>query len=398
MSGLAQTLAVLALLSAPPPPASSAATRPIPFAYDDTRLWVEVTFPGHAGPPASFVLDSGVSGTLLDEGLARRLGLEVTPEGETTGAGGGHTRIGRTGPLRLSVGGVPLEVERARVAPLESLLTAVSGRHVEGIIGAPFFLAHVVSLDFTTQRMTLHDPESFQPRAAGSVIPVELIDGTPLARGALTLPDGRIQPLRVLLDLGAKATLLLSEPFIERAHLREAFPKAMVAPLGAGMGGRTRYAFARAQGIFAGADKSTALAGPMVGLSVNGVLGSHWYDGLLGAGYLSRFNVTFDYARRRVILEPTPRLHDPDRFDTSGLFLEARGPKLDALTVAEIRPHSRAEAAGLQPGDVITRAFGEPASRFTLGQLRARLSAATGTKITLKLRRKGHERTVELRP
>ena len=368
----------------------------LPFRYDDTRLWISVTFPGHAHAPASFVLDDGVSGTLIDESLARELGLSAVARRTTTGVGGGSTQVADSGPLRLSVGGVPFTAAHVTVAPLEKLLAPTSGRHVDGILGAPFFHQHVVDLDFERRVITLHEPKSFAYRGSGALIPVRFAGGVPIGRAAMTLPDGHTLALEVLLDLGAKTTLLLSEPTIARTGLRRALPDAIERPLGAGMGGPTRYAFARVRALALASAPRTRVEGPVVGLSVHGVLAAGWYDGLLGAGFLSRFRVIFDDARSRVILEPTPRTQVPDRFDPSGLFLEARGADLATITIAEVRPGSPAAAAGLAPGDVLHAIDGVASSHFSLGELRDRLADLSAAQVTLELVHDGRPRTVHL--
>ena len=116
----------------------------------------------------------------------------------------------------------------------------------------------------------------------------------------MTAPDGTVIPMRLLVDLGAKSTLLVSEHFIGEHGLMARFPKTVVSPLGAGVGGATRYAFTRLPRLALGARGDALVTDSLVaGLSVGGTLRSSWYDGLLGADFLKRYRVIFDYSRSR---------------------------------------------------------------------------------------------------
>ena len=123
--------------------------------------------------------------------------------------------------------------------------------------------------------------------------------------------------MRLLIDLGAKADLLVAEPFVKAHQLLTRMGPTLTEPLGAGVGGETRYAFARLAGLQAG--DGLAATDLIAGLSVNGTLRGGDYDALLGAGFLQRYRVIVDYPHQVMILEP--RAPAPaERFDRSGVF------------------------------------------------------------------------------
>ena len=70
--------------------------------------------------------------------------------------------------------------------------------------------------------------------------------GRTLSPGTLHLPNGRTITANYLIDLGAKATVLFGEPLLRRTGADSALTgRSVVAPLGAGVGGRTCYRFTR---------------------------------------------------------------------------------------------------------------------------------------------------------
>ena len=381
------------------PPASSRDTASIPLQVEDARVYVPVRLPigsGRTDTPRWLILDTGAQPTVLDALLADSLGVHVTPAGTTTGAGGRTTRVGDAGPLTLDVDGVPFGPMQVRVAPLDSLLGATSGRGVPGIVGSRFFREHVVELDFDGPVMHLHDPRTFRPSRGVIAVPLELDGEIPFARGSITAPDGRRVPLRMLVDLGAKSMLLLTEPFIRAEKLESAFPSRAESPLGAGMGGPTRYAFARAPLLeLATEGAPMALSDALVGLSIGGTLRSTQYDGLLGAEFLARFRVTFDYAHRRLYLQP--RVPAPARaeLDMSGLYLVSdRAAR--RLIVREVRPGSPAQVAGVRVDDALVALDGRATAALSLAAVRRELRSADGRVVRLTLEHEGVARVVVL--
>jgi hypothetical protein len=370
----------------------------IPLQFEEARVYVPVRV--HLGARGAterwFILDTGAQPTLLDVALADSMGVHVTSAGPTTGAGRGTTRIGDAGPLTLDVSGISLGPMNVRVAPLDSLLGATSGRPVSGIVGSRFFRDHVVELDFDSLVMHVRDARTFVPPGGAVAVPLDVEGDIPYARGWLTTPDGRRIPLRMLVDLGAKSTLLLTEPFVTRARLDVAFPRRVESPLGAGMGGPTRYAFARAPLLeIATSSAPLRLAEPLVGLSVGGTLRSAQHDALLGADVLARYRVTFDYSRRRMYLRPrTPPLPRAE-LDMSGLYLMSdRAAR--RIIVQEVRPDSPAQAAGVQPGDALVTLDGRPAAQLSLAAVRRLLRSEDGRVVRLSFARGGVAREAVL--
>jgi hypothetical protein len=350
----------------------------LPLDYTDARLYVPVAI-GNDPSSYTFILDTGAVPSGIDNVLARKRGFAVSGAGMATGAGAGATRVGSTGPLSLHVGAGALNVASVNVSPYDALLAATSGRRVDGIIGSQFFVEHVVTIDVEQRRITLHDPATWRYAGKGARIPITFKYGVPMADVSLTLPDGRHITAHAALDLGAKSTFLIPEPFIDRYRLRQAFPRTVTMGLGAGMGGDTRYAFARGMRIALAASPSTGLDQPVIGLSVEGALRSSWHDGLLGAAFLMQYRVTFDYAHQQMILEPFADA-SAQGFDRSGLFLVSAGQDLQEIDVREMVAESPAAEAGLHPGDRLIAVDGKSVERWRLWQLRDRLrDPAIGT-------------------
>jgi hypothetical protein len=366
----------------------------MPFQFEDGRVYVPVRIA--ASPSAWFILDTGASTCGVDDAMARSLGLASTAIDNVGGAGAGSSRASRIETLAVTVDNVPLTCRAVTVAPFEQLLAKTGGRHVGGIVGGSFFREHVVTLDFTRRQITLHDPAGWHYSGPGVRVPFDLDTELPMARATLTLADGRQVDAHVVLDLGAKSTLLVPEHFARQHQLGEALGKTVTTGLGAGMGGDTYYTFGHARRIEFGLSAKAGVDRPVVGLSSAGSLRSQWHDGLLGAPFLSEFRVTFDYARREMILEPASPSGLAAAFDRSGLFLVAEGPALDSIVVRDVTAGSPASVAGVLARDRLLQIDGEPLERLGLPVARERLRAPAGHRVHLALARDGKEVIVDV--
>jgi hypothetical protein len=374
--------------------AAAAPTDSFRFIFEDQRLYVPVRVEG--GAERWFILDTGATPTLVDAAVARAAGLAEHGEDVTTGAGGGQSRVAQTRRTALTVGHTRLAVDSPIVADVAGLLGPTSGRAPAGIVGSQFFREHVVVIDFHKRIIALYPPRTDLSRSFDQSVPLTFADDTPLTKVWLTLPSGRKLAARALVDLGAKSTFLIPEPFIDRQHLRAAFPHSVTTGLGAGMGGDTHYAFARAPRLeLRPSSPAMGLSNPVVGLSVGGTLRSTWHEGLLGAEFLSHFRLGFDYAASRLLLTRADR--DQPQFDRSGLFVAGDRNDLSRLFVREVVKDSPGAAAGLQPGDEILKVDGAAAAALGLPALRNRLKSPTQPRVRLTYRRGGEQRDVTLR-
>ena len=386
---LASTVSLLACA----PGTTSAQEQAIPFIYDDARLFVPV----HLNSDTTtwwFILDTGAQPTIADANVAAALGLKVREAGSSTGAGTHSLRQGRAQGVSLSVGGVPLGPMEIRVSEIDSLLAPSQGRGAPGIIGSRFFMEHVVEIDFGSSLVRLHEPRGWRYEGNGVVLPVTLDNGVPMITGQMTTPDGDVIPMRLLVDLGAKSTLLVAEPFIAEHALMKRFPKTVTSPLGAGVGGATRYAFTRLPRLALGSGAGVLPTDSLVaGLSVGGTLRSTWYDALLGADFLRRYRVIFDYPHHQLVLEPRTPPIPVAEYDMSGMFLLAEGADRLTYVVRELVKGGPAERAGIAVGDTLISLDGQPSAAITLGSVRQRLKAGAGRVVRIEVGR-GAERTV----
>jgi hypothetical protein len=258
-----------------------------------------------------------------------------------------------------------------------------------GILGHDFLMQYVTRVDYDRQVVELFVPGSFAYRGAGHILRVWLEANEPFILGLL-YPKGRTVPAKLKMDTGSLDVLGLNGSFVQQSDLTRGGSRGVPA-LGAAVGGKVEAYLIRLDSMTIGGSTVTR---PIVGYSAE--TERRGDAGTVGAGFLSRFNLIFDYARGRVILEPTARTDRPLESDASGLLLTATVPGFRGIKVLNVSPGSAGELAGIQAGDSLVSIEGESPARFGLSGVRARFSQANTT-VELVVMRQGKERHTTLR-
>ena len=254
--------------------------RDIPFHWTPGQVEIQVAVNGRQ--PRWFVLDSGAEYHVIGTDMAKELGLTTTP------------RFGRdfASGLSVNVGGIKLTNQDAMIMPLDNFKK--QHRDIQGLIGYDFFASRAVTIDFQKHLVRACPSAS----AAGKVaVPMELAGRLPVVPVTLTLADGRKLALRAMVDLGAQAAMIIRYPYAERHKLFEQARDTNVAP---SLNGPQAMKTIAAKSITLG---PTTLDVASVRVFAAGT--NTETDALIGNELLRLSRVTFDYAHRRLLLEPT---------------------------------------------------------------------------------------------
>jgi len=119
-------------------------------------------------------------------------------------------------------------------------------------------------------------------------------------------------------------------------------------------------------------------------------------DGTVGFGFLSNFNITIDFDRRRVWLENfTGKVANDEPGDVGLSFMPERHDK--RITVDEVSPDSPADKAGIKVGDQLLAIDGKDIPTVIgWAEIRRRMEGPTGSKLKLDFSRDGQLMRYEL--
>lgn len=321
--------------------------------------------------PLRFLLDTGSQMTVIDKEAAHRLGLETQGSAEGGGGGEGTIEVSFVNNITIKLADVSANVEIAAVAPLSSLLESHTGRRVHGVIGYDFISQYVIEIDYAAREINLYDPVGYSYSGKGEVIGLSIENNHPHIQAVVFHANNDGIEADFVVDTGASTGLSLSTPFVDHhgfitsgAATHEAFV--------AGAGGIAKTPVGRVDHLQVGSfviDRLVTYFSQDKGGAFAGMLGA---DGVIGADFLRRFTVIFDYQNERMILESNRHFNEPSEGDAcslTGMSITAEGSDLKTFRIESIIEGSPAAEAGIKERDVVLAVNGTPAEKFDLEQL-----------------------------
>jgi hypothetical protein len=349
-----------------------------PFRLVNNHIFAQVKINGTG--PYTFIFDTG-GVNLVTPALAQTLGLKVEGDMDARGGGTDTMKAGITHVARVDLGGATITDQTFMSLPLDSMAN-IEGMAMPGMIGFETFRRFVTRVDYGGRTITLMNPKDFDPKDAGTAIPIAFDGNQVEIEGSYDGIRGKFT-----IDTGARQTVTLNGPFVEKNKLHDAAVKSEEATIGWGVGGPSK-AYAVRRGVLKlGA---VEIDKPLVLLTTTkgGSDAEDLIAGNVGGGILKRFVVTFDYEHNTMYLKPVAGVvADLDTFDRSGLWLN-RAP--EGFVVVDVTARTPGEDAGLKPGDIVTAVDGRRAGDIVLADLRERLrNDEPGTVVALAVKGKG---------
>ena len=358
----------------------------IPFVLNSNHIHIPVRI-GEA-LPLNFILDSGAGGPVLDTEAAKDLGLKTIGKLEGRGVGEATQEVNLLTLPNVRLGDLVIDSVSGATLSLRPL-NKYEGMPVEGIVGYDIFSRFVVKIDYESQKLTLYEPSGFEYKGKGESLPITLEGNHPHIKAMV---DGKFEG-NFLIDCGARSSLALHTPFVQKHNLLEKTGKKIDVFSGIGIGGKVKGKVTRVKSIQIGRFKISA---PLTTLasSEKGAFASEKIDGNIGGGILKRFTVIFDYPNNRMILEPNRNFAYEDNFDMAGLWLTKEN---DTTTVDFVIEESPAAKSGIKEGDLVVKINGQPTKDLLLRDIRKMLKAGDGKKVSLTINSDGKEKDIELK-
>jgi hypothetical protein len=357
----------------------------VPFQFIENHLFLPVRI---GDVESLWILDTGASASVIDLGLAERLGLETAGEMKGQGAGNAVDVTFATLPP-FSVEGIAFDEQKVAAIDLVGLFRKTTELEVDGVLGYDFLSRFVTRVDYANELLTFYDPDTFEYSGGGVILDAPL-------RGNMFTPEVTVDGVhggRWSLDLGAGRTTFHAPYAMEHDLLT----LDGVRGVGFGAGGRIMHRLARFETIEFGGH---TIAEPVISMAgsegeVVGTFGGRELTGNLGNSLFKHFVLYLDYEHQAVIVEKGEDFGKYFPFDRSGLQLwrPDDGP-YEVLFVDEETP---ADEAGLREGDrVLTIDGAEADSLGGLVEIRTLLRGEVGREFVIGAERDGVPFTARL--
>lgn len=329
------------------------------------------------GQPSLFELDSSAATSSIDPGRATEIGLVGSKQSVLNLAG-----------LDVTLGALATAGEKEA--------SARTGRPFEGTLGCDFFGDLVVEIDYARQTLRFYDPSTYKYPGRGTSIPLTIAGGRPQIPAKFIVPGQRAHEGSFLINTALESSVVISDRYAGSHHVFSAHVKTIQAWDPAAGGGGPAVV-GRLKGFQLGPYGAESVLAVFSPANLIGT-GDANAAGVIGAGLLRRFIVTFDFSHHQLILEANVHFGESDEEDKSGIGVIAKGSGLKTFEIAQVLPGSPAADAGIQKGDVIAGIDQDPAADLSLFAIR-NLFRQVGHKYKLLLERDGKtfEVTLQMR-
>ena len=349
----------------------------MPFHLWNNHIYADVSVNG--SKPMTFIFDTG-GHSILAPATAKELGVKTMGSVSSTGGGDNIATSGEAMVKSLTVGGAT--ITNQPVSTLDTSPAGTEGANEQGMVGYEFFARFITRFDYGHHTITFIDKKYFDPKTAGTAVPMRLYHQFPEILGSY---DG--VPARFGIDTGSRMPLLLNKAWAEKNGFPKSGTYTIQAQTGWGVGGPTHSVVFKGGTLKLG-DVTIDHPLTMVSTDKGGAGSVESFPSNVGGGVLKRYAVTFDYDNSTMYLKPIEgAVADLDTFDRSGMWINAVP---EGFKVIDITKGGPAEGAGLTKDDVITAIDGKPAAGTSLPETRERLrNEKPGTVMTLAVRGKG---------
>lgn len=308
----------------------------------------------------NFILDTGSSGISLDSITADYFGLSPEPSERTIRGIAGIRKVSFLYNRKLHFHGLTIDSLNFHINDY-SILTAVYGERIDGIIGYSILSRYIIKIDYDSAKVTFCSRGTIRYPRGGYLLKPFF---SQLVSQPMRVSDAKAVSSNFLFDLGAGLCMLFSKELVNDSNFidkkRKRWPKE-----GEGPGGKVDMELTVIKEVRIGPYKFKKVPVFIFNDDYN-VTSYPNMGGLLGNDIMRRFNLILNYAKEDIHI--TPNSHFNDQFDYSyaGMELYLVNGK---IIIGDVAKGSPAEAAGLKEGDevlAINKSFNQNLNQYKL--------------------------------
>jgi len=308
----------------------------------------------------SFVLDTGSSGISLDSTTAEILELKPTPTERTIRGIAGIRKVSFLYNQQLHFPGLVIDNLDFHINDY-SILTAVYGERIDGIIGYSVLSRYIMKLDYDSLKLDFYSKGTIRYPRGGFLLKPSvnmLVAQTAKVRDAETINS------RFLYDMGAGVCMLLTKDFVNDSDFISKKRKRWIKE-GEGLGGKIDMELTVIKEVKLGPYRFRNVP-VYIFDDVNNVTSYPYLGGLIGNDILRRFNIILNYEKSDIYLIPNTHYYDLFDYSYAGIELYLiQG----IIVIGDVAEGSPAEKAGIEEGDqvvAINKNFAQNLNQYKL--------------------------------
>lgn len=357
----------------------------IPFSQLTGGIVILQAKVGNSPDTLNFILDTGSSGISLDSTTVDYLGLKPTPTDRTIRGIAGIRKVSFLYNQQLHFPGLTVDSLNFHINDY-SILTAVYGERIDGIIGYSMISRYILKMDYDSMKMSVCTKGTLRYPRGGYLLKPTI---NMLVSQPLRIRDDETIYSRFLYDMGAGLCMMLSREFVDDSSFISKKKKRWTKE-GEGLGGKIDMELMVLREVKIGPYKFKNVP-TYIFDDENNVTSYPYMGGLIGNDILRRFNVIINYEKGDIYLMPNRHFSDVFDYSYSGLELYYIDGVIFAGDVAKGSP---AEAAGLKEGDqvlAVNKNFSQNLNQYKIAL------QVPNEKIKLIIRRDGAIREIEFK-
>ncbi|HVY75801.1 MAG TPA: aspartyl protease family protein [Puia sp.] len=306
----------------------------------------------------NFILDTGSGGISLDSLTCIRLKIVPTPSESLIVGIGGVRKLEYVKDQALTIGGIQVDSLNMHVGDY-SVLSAVYGDRIDGIMGYSFFSRYIVSINYDSSTVSVYSKGTYKYPRGGFFLKPNIVN-IPIESASIRDERGEEERrCRFYFDTGAGLCLLLSTNFIADSAIFEK-GKKMFLTQAQGMGGKARMKLTTMKDLRFGPYRFHNIPTHIFEDTYN-ITSYPYLAGLIGNDLLRRFNVIMNYEKKLFYLTPNSHFRDPLDYSYTGLGLYWEDGR---IRVGDVMAGSPAEEAGFLEDDVVLSINNNPSQNL----------------------------------
>jgi len=372
----------------------------------------------------SFILDTGVTSTLLFGATKDTLELKNTTVVKLLGLGKGDAVEALKSDYNTLKVGNAVDNNHSLYTVFDENLNFSNrmGVPIHGILGYEFFKNFVVAINYNSKVIKYTQPKEFKEKKKRgyTTYPLLLEKGRPFINN-ISINGG--EDSLMLLDIGSSDSVWVFDDLNITSEIEKNYFEDF---LGLGLSGSIYGRRSRVNDVAIGSFnfKEVNVAIPESSALVKSRM-IQGRKGSVGAQLMKRFNIIINYSENEISLKKNRYYNNDFYYNMSGLTLEHNGMLIvknrmakrgsitrnsqnsdsesisyaitptysislvPSVVVAEVRENSSGEKAGIRVGDEILNVNGKPAYKYKLHEITALFSSKDGKSIMLLIDRNG---------